>query len=330
MPDAPEAGAPADRGGRLGRVALGMAAGWLGQRFFRTFRVDEESPAPFDARLRQRDRLVGVTLGTLWDDAVRDPAVGAMETLVSADLAAAGDEGAYVLWAPPGATFPQTEPQRSDVRLMIARGLSGLAPGQRREVRIPIVLRLAKIEAEGAYVMVTGPLSSEWAHLSEGISGVFHLDARDLLRLPDETPEVDIILARIRDRAAVMQPQEVTEVPVHDYWVVSRLDGNAPQGLTIVSAPRASSPADADDGTRVRRGLRRAVRRAVEQRAAGGDVEFSVLVLLEVVGHMQAELATQALRGMSPASYAAIDEILLVADGQVREVLQPRSVPWSG
>ncbi len=76
------------------------------------------------------------------------------------------------------------------------------------------------------------------------------------------------------------------------------------------------------------------MRRAVEQRttASSSDsaVDFSVLVLVEVVGHIQAELATQALRGMSPASYAAIDEILLVADGQVREVLQPRTVPWSG
>ena len=89
--------------------------------------------------------------------------------------------------------------------------------------------------------------------------------------------------------------------------------------------------ADADDGTRVRRGLRRAVRRATEQRATSvaGTVEYGVLVLLDVVGHLDSELVTQALRGMSPAAYGSVDQILLVADGQVREVLQPRSLPWS-
>lgn len=305
-----------------------MAADWMGQRFFRTFRRTGGSAAPFDAQLRQRDRAVGVTFATLWDDRPREPAIAAMESLVSADLAAAGDEGAYALWAPPGAQFPPDEPQRSEFRLMLVRGLGGLAAGQRRELRIPVQLRLAKVEPEGAYVMVTGVLSSEWAHMSEGVKGVYHLDARDLLRLPDEAAEVEIILSRIRDRAAVMEPKEVTEIEVHDCWVLSRLPSNEPRGLTIVAAPVRTSMGDADDGTRVRRGLRRAVRRASEQRAAATGVEFGVLVLLDAVGHVQAELATQALRGMSPASYGSIDEILLVADGQVREVLQPRELPW--
>jgi hypothetical protein len=118
---------------------------------------------------------------------------------------------------------------------------------------------------------------------------------------------------------------------VHDYWAVSRLPADDPQGLTVVSAPRPVLMADADDGTRVRRGLRRAVRRASEQRAASeasGAVDYGVLVLLDVVGHLDSELVTQALRGMSPAAYGTVDQILLVADGQVREILQPRSLPW--
>ncbi|MSP21544.1 MAG: hypothetical protein EXR66_00715 [Dehalococcoidia bacterium] len=317
---------------RLRSLAVGMAAEWLGQRFFRTFRPVEGDPAPFDARLRQRDRVVGVTFATLWDDAVpRAPAIDTMERLVSADLAARDDSGAYVVWAPPNAEFPPDEPQRSEFRLLLGHGLSGLAPGQRRELRIPVLLRLAKTEPEGAYMMVTGPLSVEWAHLSEGLKGVFHLDARDLLRLPDEAAELDIIMTRIRDRATVMESGEVTNVEVHDYWSVSRLSTDEPAGLTIVSAPRPGSMADADDGTRVRRGLRRAVRRATEQRAAAAadaTVDYGVLVLLDVVGHLDSELVTQALRGMSPATYGSVDQILLVADGQVREILQPRQLPW--
>lgn len=319
--------ATGDATSRLREVAVAMAADWMGQRFFRTFRPAEGESAPFDARLRQRDRAVGVTFATLWDEQPREAAVAAMEALVATDLAAGNDDGAYVLWAPPGAALPEGEPQRSELRLALVRGLAGLAPGQRREVRLPVQLRLAKVEPEGAYMMVTGVLSSEWAHLSEGVRGVYHLDARDLLRLPEEPAEMDIILSRIRDRAAVMVPQEVTEVAVHDYWVVSRLPVDSPRGLTVVTAPRVTA-ADPDDGTRVRRSLRRAVRRASEARAATPEVEFGVLVLLDALGHIKAELATQALRGMSPASYGAVDEILLVADGQVREVLQPRELPW--
>ena len=37
---------------------------------------------------------------------------------------------------------------------------------------------------------------------------------------------------------------------------------------------------------------------------------------------------TAGLRGMNPALYGGIDLIALVADGQVRQVLQPRSLPW--
>ena len=33
---------------------------------------------------------------------------------------------------------------------------------------------------------------------------------------------------------------------------------------------------------------------------------------------------------MSPAAYGSVDQIVLVADGQVREILQPRSLPWGG
>lgn len=318
--------------GRLRTVAVGMTAYWLGQRFFRTFRPFEGDPSPFDARLRQRERVVGLTFATLWDDAEpRAPALAVLEELVGADLLAREDHGAYVLWAPPNAELPVDEPQRSEFRLRLGRGLTGLAPGERRELRMPVRLRLAKTESEGAYMMVTGSLSSEWARLSEGVTGVYHLDARDLLRLPDEAAELEIILTSIRDRAALMQTQEVTNVEAHDYWVVSRLSVDEPEGLTIVAAPRPTSMADADGGTRARRGLRRAVRRATEQRTAAegaGEIDFSVLVVLDVVGHLDSELATQALRGMSPAAYGSVDQIVLVADGQVREILQPRSLPW--
>jgi hypothetical protein len=31
---------------------------------------------------------------------------------------------------------------------------------------------------------------------------------------------------------------------------------------------------------------------------------------------------------MNPALYGALDMVVLIADGNVRQVLQPRSLPW--
>ncbi len=70
------------------------------------------------------------------------------------------------------------------------------------------------------------------------------------------------------------------------------------------------------------------VARAVAQREAGG-AELSVLVVVAALAHITDELITASLRGMNPAAYGLLDLIVLVADGQVRQVLQPRALPWA-
>ena len=306
------------------RAALDLAAAWMGERYFRTFRLADEDPAPFDATFRQRDRRIGVTVATLWDkDASPIEGTRELEELVSEDV----EEGrGYVLWVPPGATLPVDEPRRSDFRLLVAHGVSGLQPAERREIRLPATLRLAKIDAGGAYISVTGGLSSQWTVLSSAVQGAFHLDSREIHRLPTEPAELEIIMSRVKDRAALLEPQEVTDIQVHDYWLVSRLPGDSPPGLTVVAAPPTHDP---QDGTIVRRTLRAATRRATEQRAAAGeDVEFTVLVVLGALGKIEDELATASLRGMAHTAYGNIDLITLVADGKGRQILQPRQLPW--
>ena len=310
-------------------AALSMVIAWMGNRFYRTFRQSQDDPASFDAILTQRERRIGITLGLLWDG--DPPAAGeaadrsednaAFAELLTSDLQ---QPGGYVVWLPPGAVIPTDEPARSDLRILLSNGLAGLAPGDHREVRIPVTLKLAKIETDGAYVSVTGGLSTEWTTISEGIQGAFHLDSRPLHRLPAEAAELDIIISRVRDRAALLNAEEVTDVKVHDYWLVTRLPDSAPQGVVVIGAPPEVDPRD---GVPVRRAFRRHVTRAVEQRGSG-DCELSVLILVGALAHMEDELVTSALRGMNPAAYGALDLIVLVADGSVRQVLQPRSLPW--
>ncbi|MSQ42418.1 MAG: hypothetical protein EXR65_05220 [Dehalococcoidia bacterium] len=313
------------------RAAVQLLAAWMSERYFRTFRRFDGDPVAFDALLVQRERRVGVTVGALWDDAAPVAGAAALAALLTEDLAGGGGEaGGYAVWVPPGVTLPAGEPQRSDLRVALAKALAGLAPGDRREVRLPVTLHLAKLQDDGAYVSVAGGLAAEWTALSEGVHGAYHLDARAVHRLPDERAEVELIVSRVRDRAAVLRSEEVTDVPVHDTWSVSRLPAGAAAGVAVVAAPPDLDPLD---GAMVRRMLRRHVQRAAAQRAAAegaaGPPELTALVVIVAVAHLEQELATAALRGMSPAAYGSVDLITVAGDGGMRQVLQPRSLPWS-
>ena len=55
--------------GRIERAALAMLAGWMSDRYYRTFRLaDAADRGPFDAILGQRELRAGVTVGALWED----------------------------------------------------------------------------------------------------------------------------------------------------------------------------------------------------------------------------------------------------------------------
>lgn len=314
---------------RIERAALSMLATWMSDRYFRTFRVtDDAERGPFDAILNQRDLQVGITVGLLWEEATGDGPSGLegveqLETTVSADLESANDRGSYALWLPPRAGVPAQEPGASDFRVLVQRGVTGLGPGERREVRIPALLRVAKVDAGGAYFSVVGGMSSVWTDLSENAPGAFHLDSKDIHRLPEERPEIDILVSQVRDRASLLEVGEMTAVDSHDYWLVSRMGGE-PRGLTVFGAPISF---DSSDAAAVRRLLRAHVGRAEEQRY-NGTCDLTALVLVGSYAHIEDERVTAGLRGMNPALYGGIDLIVLVADGQVRRVLQPRSLPW--
>lgn len=313
------------------RAALQMVATWMGQRFYRTFRVFDDPAGPFDGLLQQRDRRIGVTTGLLWDTSAPVPGVDALADALTAEMRADDqtDDGAYAAWIPPRVAIPTEEPAASALRVALGHGLRGLEPGERREVRLPVTVMLAKIQDEGAYMSVSGGLSPEWLALSEGIPGAYHLDSRGLYRLPEERAEIDILVSRVRDHTPLLQPEQVVPIELHDHWLVSRLDDAGPPGVTVFAQPNSVDPMD---GTTVRRLFRPHVTRAVEQRnaarTAGEAPDLSVLVVVAAVAHLKDELVTASLRGMNPATYGALDLIVLVADGQVRQVLQPRSLPW--
>lgn len=311
---------------RIERAALSMLAAWMGERFFRTFRVaPDEERGPFDAMLTQREHRVGVTLGVLWDEGVL-PGIDTLQAQVSMDVEGSGAGGGYALWVPPRAELPDHEPAASELRLLVSRSLTGLAVSEQREVRVPALLRLAKVDAAGAYVSVAGGLAPEWTTLSEGAPGAFHLDSRAIHRLSDEQAERELLLSQVRDKAALLETGEFTTIEASDSWLVSRLPGAEPAGLTVFGAP---AEFDSADSAAVRRLLRRHVLRAEAQRF-NGTCDLTALLLVGSFAHMADERVTPALRGMNPTAYGGLDLMALVADGQVRQVLQPRALPWEG
>jgi hypothetical protein len=307
-------------------AAAHLLAAWMGGRFFRTFRLTEGDPAPFDFILDQRERRVGVTVDVLWDEDPRPAGADALEDMLSSDVEAddAVSPGSYAVWVPPKARIPVEEPEVSDLRLLLGRTLRNLESGERREARIPVTVKLAKLQTEGAYVSVVGGLASQWLAMSEGIPGSIHLDSRPIHRLPAETAEVEILVSRVRDFAVALEPGELTDINLHDHWIVSRLPDGTPAGVTVITAP---SDVDPVDGTNIRRRFRQAVQRAVNQKQEGGP-DLAVLAVVGPFAHIGDELVTASLRGMNPALYTALDLIVVIADGAVRQVLQPRSLPW--
>ena len=88
---------------RARAVTTALVAAWMGERYYRTFRPAEDAASAFDTLFAQRDRRIGVSCGLLWEGG-GPPGASELEELLKDDLE--GDEGGYVVWAPPGGELP--------------------------------------------------------------------------------------------------------------------------------------------------------------------------------------------------------------------------------
>tara|TARA_B110000438_G_scaffold99646_1_gene98602 strand:+ start:7002 stop:7949 length:948 start_codon:yes stop_codon:yes gene_type:complete len=312
-------------------VLLHLLAAWMSEKFYRTFRpsdqlVKNEEEIGFDALITQRNRTIGVFIAELWTAPEHAIVTDQLGGLLADDMVSdeSIEEGAYAIWVPPKVQLPSTEPYISELRLQLLKGMRGISTDERREIRIPRVVTLAKLENTGAYMSVTGGFSTEWLALSEGVQGSFHLDSHKISRLPKERAEVESMMTQIRDRAMLLREGELTELDIFDHWTISHLPETLKSGVTVISPPPELDP---HDGTPVRRDLRRLLKQV--QQLDMSTVDMKVLVVTTAVTHIDQELVTTAIKGMSPSMYGMLDLIVVVADGELRQVLQPRSLPWS-
>lgn len=312
-------------------VLLHLLAAWMSEKFYRTFRPSDR-PAKnaeeigFDALITQRNRTIGVFIAELWTAPEHATITDQLGGLLTDDMVSdeSIEEGAYAVWVPPKVRLPSTEPYISELRLQLLKGMRGISTDERREIRIPRVVTLAKLENTGAYMSVTGGFSTEWLALSDGVQGSFHLDSHKISRLPKERAELESMMTQIRDRAMLLREGELTELDIFDHWTISHLPETLKSGVAVISPPPELDP---HDGTPVRRDLRRLLKQV--QQSDMSTVDMKVLVVTTAVTHIDQELVTTAIKGMSPSMYGMLDLIVVVADGELRQVLQPRSLPWS-
>ncbi len=312
-------------------VLLHLLAAWMSEKFYRTFRPSDR-PAKnaeeigFDALITQRNRTIGVFIAELWTAAEHATITDQLGGLLTDDMVSdeSIEEGAYAVWVPPKVQLPSIEPYISELRLQLLKGMRGISTDERREIRIPRVVTLAKLENTGAYMSVTGGFSTEWLALSDGVQGSFHLDSHKISRLPKERAELESMMTQIRDRAMLLREGELTELDIFDHWTISHLPETLKSGVAVISPPPELDP---HDGTPVRRDLRRLLKQV--QQSDMSTVDMKVLVVTTAVTHIDQELVTTAIKGMSPSMYGMLDLIVVVADGELRQVLQPRSLPWS-
>ncbi len=88
----------------------------------------------------------------------------------------------------------------------------------------------------------------------------------------------------------------------------------------MIAAP---ANADADEASAVRKRLRAGMGQAVAELAAR-EVELRLVTFVGVVGSMEGERASVALRGLDPSLFAHLDVAFLAADGRLKRLYGPK------
>ncbi len=302
-------------------AALLLFLDWFGRRYARSTRTIEQSPegeALRSARIQvaRRWEIDCTLLNSVHGDA--DLPFEAARAAVEQRLDTEGLP--YALWLPRGAQLPTGEPGLSQVALAAHEAQS--VDGDRLEMRRPVTLYLRRSSFDGSVVTVLGGLSPLWAQFTNRVAGSFQLNARDLNRLPESEEERAALIERIVLAAGQPDVDDSCAIPADDVWTANRLAGDHAFviGSPVVEGDKASAS--------LRRTLRKLLREA--QGVSGASADARALVILAAATELSGEKVSLALRGMDPTLYSGYDLIAVVADGQVRVVLDPRAgaLPW--
>ncbi len=307
------------------RHAAQLLTEWFNQRYARSFSLTEEAaregetPVLLAADGDYRLALAVIPLFQTdgppgWRDGL---------DMLEARLSA-GRSGAFLLWVPPGAVPPSEESLASDFVYRVLMATASLSPGERAEVQLAVRLALGKLDDEGNYVSVEGGLARWWSQLSEGITGSYQLDSTALRRAPADEEARQAIFRRIAEAAPGLSPGEVVTFEAAQAWTVQRLREGS--GVALVAGPPDIDPTG---GIALRRLLRE---RLVAANAAldAIDAHLKGVALVGIYEYIEEERAGVAVKAFDPALHSRLDLLCVLADGEVRPIFLPRSLPWAG
>ncbi len=229
--------------------------------------------------------------------------------------------GGYALWVPPGAGLPPEGLPVGEFANTVREAALRLGPRERSYLPLPTKLYLRKISESGNVVSVVGGLSQYWARFTERVRGTYELDSTGLHRLPESEPHLEALLDSISQKAADLDVGAWCEVETIDAWTIQRVEGLS---SFVIVGHGAQELAEA--GLAVRRNTRRILSQAAPA-LRGRTADLRAIVLLAPYARMENEGVTTAVRGYDPALYSGIDLLCLVADGQVKAVVQGATPP---
>ena len=225
--------------------------------------------------------------------------------------------GAMALWAPPGAALGSDGVEGFVDRVVEA--VTSLAAGGRGEVGFPVPVGVRKVDGEGSYLSAVGGLASQWARFTNQVFGQYQVDSSAIHRLPEDPEAVtQLVDFLVLVANGIREVGKSVEVMSEDTWVVQRLEDGS--GARVIAAP---ANADADEASAVRKRLRAGMGEAVKV-LAERDVELRLMTFVGVVGSMEGERASVALRGLDPSLFAHLDAAFLAADGKVKRLYGPK------
>lgn len=304
-----------------GEAALLLFLDWFGHRYARSTRVAERSAEGEPVRgvhiqVARRWELDCTLINSVHGDA--DLPFEAARAAVEQRLDLEGLP--YALWLPRGAELPVGEPGLS--QLALAANEARPVDGDRLELRRGVNLYLRRTSLDGSVVTVLGGLAPLWAQFTNRVAGSFQLNASDLHRLPESEEERTELIERVVLAAGQPDVDDSCVIPADDVWTANRLAGDR---AYVVGSPVA-------EGDEASAGLRRSLRKLLReaQGLSTGPADARALVILAAATELAGEKVSLTLRGMDPTLYSGYDLIAVVADGQVRIVLESRAgaLPW--
>jgi hypothetical protein len=307
---------------RLLTYAAALLVDWYGGRNGRSYSLVSATDGEPPVFVAESDAgRIAVAIAPLWEPE-SDAAADEARQLMEERLDAGSVRGPFLLWVPPRATVPASEPEASDFVQRVQQAAAPLSPGTRTEVELPVPVQLAKMRDEGGYASVIGGLSRWWTLITERVNGTFHVNSAKMRRAPQSAETREKMFDLIGDMSKGLNVGDATEFTAVEAWTVQRLSTEplGERGFAIAQAPPRIDPADGSL-------MRRLVRRRLKDAAAaleGVEAEVKGVGLVAIYEYAEHENVGSFVKSLDPGLFAKLPLLAAIVDGEVRPIFQPR------